>query len=97
MPKDFKSLLPAKFIHLLEHKLETGEITAEECKTVLKEFMLREFKRKQDEQSKNAWKNLVINFQSWAQSILKKLWDRSPTEATLGMEELAGTVRARRI
>lgn len=97
MPKDFKSLLPPKFIHLLEHKLETGEMTAEECKTVLKEFMLREFKRKQDEQSQNAWKNLVVNFQNRTQSFLKSFWDRPPTEPTISMEELAGTVLARRI
>lgn len=97
MPKDFKSLLPPRFIHLLEHKLETGEMTPEECKTVLKEFMLREFYRKKAEQSQNVWKNLVINFQSQSQSFLKKLWERSPAEPTLGMEELAGTVRARRI
>ena len=97
MPIDFKSLLPPKFIHLLEHKLETGEMTPEECKTVLKEFMLREFKRKQDEQSHDAWKTLVVNLQSQSQSFLKKLWGRSPAEPTLGMEELAGTVRARRI
>ena len=97
MPKDFKSLLPPRFIRLLEHKLETGEMTPEECKTVLKEFMLREFDRKKAEQSQNAWNNLVINFQNRAQSFLKKLWDRPPSEPTLGMEELVGTVRARRI
>ena len=97
MPKDFKSLLPAKFIHLLEHKLETGEMTPEECKTVLKAFMLREFDRKKAEQTQNAWKNLVINFQNRAQSFLKNFWDRPPTEPTISMEELAGTVRARRI
>ena len=72
-------------------------MTPEECKTVLKEFMLREFDRKKAEQSQNVWKNLVINFQSQSQSFLKKLWERSPAEPTLGMEELAGTVRARRI
>ncbi len=97
MPIDFKSLLPPKLIHLLEHKLETGEMTAEECKTVLKDFMLREFDRKKAEQSQNAWKNLVINFQNRAQQFLKNFWDRPPTEPTLGMEELAGTVRARQI
>jgi len=97
VPKDFKSLLPPKFIRLLEHKLKTGEMTPEECKTVLKEFMLREFDRKQVEQSQNTRKALVIKFQDRASSFLKKFWDGSPTEPTVSLEELVGTVRARRI
>lgn len=97
MPKDFKSLLPPGFIRLLEHKLETGEITPEECKIVLKELMLREFDRQQAEQSPNTWKILAIKFQNLAQSWLKKIMERPPAEPTIGMEELAGTVRVRRI
>jgi hypothetical protein len=77
--------------------METGEMTPEECKTVLKEFMLREFDRQQAEQPPNTWKVLVIKFQNLAQSWLKKILARSPAEPTISMEELAGTVRVRRI
>jgi hypothetical protein len=97
VPKDFRSLLSSKFIRLLEHKLETGSMTAEECQTVLKEFMLREFDRKQAEQSQDRWKFLASNFQNLAQSFLKKILQRSPAEPTISMNELTGTVRARQI
>ncbi len=97
MPKDFKSLLPPKFIRLLEHKLETGEMTDEECKTVLREFMLRESDRIQAEQAHHDRKALVTMLQNGSQSFLNKLWNRPPTESTISMEELIGTVRARRI
>lgn len=96
MPKDFKSLLPAKFIQLLEHKLETGTMTAEECQTVLKEFMLREFDRNQAEQSPDTWKLLMVKFQTLAQSFFSEILPRSPAEPTISVEELAGTIRARR-
>jgi hypothetical protein len=97
VPKDFKSLLPPKFIRLLEHKLKTGEMTSEECKTVLKEFMLREYDRKQAEQSTIDWKALVTKLKNRSKSFFKKLLDRPPTESSISMEELTGTVRARRI
>ena len=97
MPKDFRSLLSPKFIRLLEHKLETGTMTAKECQTVMKEFMLKEFDRKQAEQSQDRWKFLISNFQDLAQSFFKKILQRSPAEPTISMDELTGTVRARRI
>jgi hypothetical protein len=97
VPKDFKSLLPPKLIRLLEHKMETGEMAPEECKAVLKEYMLREFDRQQAGQSPNSGKALAMKFQNLAQSWLKKILERSPAEPTISMEELAGTVRVRRI
>lgn len=97
VPKDFRSLLSPKFIRLLEHKLETGTMTTEECQTVLKEFMLREFDRKQAKQSQDKWKFLVSNLQDLAQSFFKKILQRSPAEPTISMDELTGTVRARQI
>lgn len=72
-------------------------MTAEECKTVLKEFMLREFDRIRAEQSHIDWKALLIKLQNRSQSFIKQLLERQPAEATISMEELAGTVRARRI
>jgi hypothetical protein len=97
VPKDFRSLLSPKFIRLLVHKLETGAMTAEECQTVLKEFMLREFDRKRAEQSQDRWKFLASNLLNLAQSFFKKILQRSPAEPTISMDELTGTVRARRI
>ncbi len=80
MPKDFKSLLPRKFIRLLEHKLETGAMTPDECKAVLKELMLREFHRKQAERSHHARKFLADKIQNRAQLFLKKVLERAPAE-----------------
>jgi len=97
VPKDFKSLLPKKFIHFLEGKLKSGEMTPEECQTVLKEVMLREYELKQAEQPYFDWQALARNFLNWSQSSLIQLLEKKPTEATISMEELAGTVRTRRV
>lgn len=97
MSNDFRSLLSPKFVQFVEHKLETDTMTAEECQTVLKEFMLREFDRKQAEQSQDRWKLLISKLQNLAQFFFKKILQRSPTEPTISMDELTGTVRARQI
>ena len=97
MPKELKSVLPPKLIQLLEYKVEKGEMTDEDCKMVLKEFMLREFDRKQAELSLRTWQVLLLKLQNLIQFFLKKTLKRSPAEPTISMEELAGTVRARRI
>jgi len=94
VPKDFKSLLPPKFIRLLEQKLETGEMTGEECKEIIKEMMLREYEREQAEKpqiSKALASRLKVHFHSF----LKKLWHRPLAQPTIGMEELNGTMRSR--
>jgi len=97
MPKELKSVLPPKLIRLLEYKIEKGEMTAEDCKIILKEYMLREFDRKQAELFPSTWKALVIKFQNLAQPFLKKILTRPLAEPTISMEELSGTVRVRRI
>jgi len=97
VPKDFKSFLPPKLIRLLEHKVRTGEMTTGECQTVLKEFMLREFDRMQAEKTSNIWRTIAIKYHDRARSLLKKVRQRPPAEPTISMEELAGTVRTRRI
>ena len=80
----------------MQHKLKTGEMTSEECRAVLKELMLREFDRKQAEQSHNARKALVTKLQNRAQSFFKKFLDRRrvPAEPSINGEELAGSIRA---
>jgi polyhydroxyalkanoate synthesis regulator phasin len=95
MPKDLKSLLTPKFVRLIKHKLEKGEMTAEECQMVLKEFMLWEFDRKQAEQSHKTWS--VRKLQSQVQAFFDKVMTPTPAEPTISLEELAGTVRARQI
>ncbi len=97
MPKDLKSLLPPKLISLLEQKLEAGEMTPDECKEVLREMMLREYERIQEESSKINWKAQAARLQENIYSFIKKLKDRRPTEPSLGIEELAGTIRSRRL
>lgn len=97
MPKDFRSLLSPKFIRLLEHKLETGQITPEECKEILKDMMLREYDRTQAEKYQTNWKALASWFQNQSHTFIKKLWNRAPTEPTIGIEELSGTIRPRHI
>lgn len=97
MPKDLKSFLPPKLISLLEQKLEAGEMTPEECKEVLKEMMLREYERSQEESSHINWKAQAARFQDKVHSFIKKLKERRPTEPSLGVEELAGTIRSRRL
>jgi polyhydroxyalkanoate synthesis regulator phasin len=97
MPKDLKSLLTPKFVRLIKHKLETGEMTAEECQTVLKEFMLWEFDRKQAEQSHKTWNVLSSKLQSQVQTFFSKVMTRTPSKPAISMDELACTVRARRI
>lgn len=97
MPKNFKALLPQKFIRLLEHKLEIGEMTPEECKEIIKDMMLREYELKQAEKARVNWEALAFWFQDRCQSFFKQLWPRPPTESTLEIEELSGTVRPRHI
>ncbi|MDA0692752.1 MAG: hypothetical protein O3A78_04050 [Nitrospinae bacterium] len=97
MPKNFKTLLPPKFIRLMEHKLETGEMTPEECKEIIKEMMLREYELKQDEKQQINWEALAFWLQDRCQSFFKQLWTRPSTESTLEIEELSGTVRPRHI
>ena len=97
MPKKLKSVLPPKLIQFLEHKIEKGEMTDEDCKMVLKEFMLREFDRKQAELFPRPWQVLVLKLKNLTHFFLKKILKRSPAEPTISIEELAGTVRARRI
>jgi hypothetical protein len=92
VPKDFKSLLPPKFIRLLEHKLETGAMTPDECKSVLKELMLREFERKKVQQSHNSRKAMASKIQKRAQTFLKKVLERAPAEPANTMEGLIGKV-----
>jgi hypothetical protein len=97
MPKDLKSLLTPKFVRLIKHKLETGEMTTWECQAVLKEFMLREFDRKQAEQSHKTWNVLSSKLQSRVQTFFSRVMTRMPAEPAISMDELAGTVRARQI
>lgn len=97
MQKELKSVLPPKLIQLLEYKVEKGEMTDEDCKTILKEYMLREFDRKQAELSLRTWQVLLRKLQKLAQSFFKKILTRPPAEPTISMEELSGTVRVRRI
>lgn len=92
MPKDFKSFLPPKFIRLVEHKLETGELTSDECKSVIKELMLREFNRKQAEQTQSARKALATKIQNRAQTFLNKVLDRAPARSENTMEELVENI-----
>lgn len=97
MPKDLKSLLNPKFVRLIKHKLETGEMTDGECQTVLREFMLREFDRKQAGQSHKIWNVLSGKLQSRVQTFFDKVMTPMPAEPAISMDELAGTVRARQI
>jgi polyhydroxyalkanoate synthesis regulator phasin len=97
MPNKLKTVLPPKLIQLLENKVEKGEMTEEDCKAILKEYMLREFDRKQAELNPKTWQVLIIKLQNMTQAFLKKILKRPPAEPTISMEELAGTVRARRI
>ncbi len=97
MPKDLKSFLPPKLVHLLQQKLEDGEMTAEECKDVLKEMMLREYERSQEESSQINWKAQASKLQEKVHSFLKRFKERRPTEPSIGIEELAGTIRSRRL
>jgi hypothetical protein len=97
MPKELKSLLSPKFVCFIKHKLETGDMTTGECQTALKEFMLRELDRRQAEQSHDTWKTLTAKLQNRVQTFFNKVMTRSPAEPVISMDELAGTVRARRI
>ena len=97
MPNELKTVLPPKLIQLLEFKIKKGEMTDEDCKMVLKEYMLREFDRKQAELNPRPWQVLAMKLKLLIQFFLKKILKRSPAEPTISMEELAGTVRARRI
>jgi polyhydroxyalkanoate synthesis regulator phasin len=97
VPKNFKALLPPKFIPLMKHKLETGEMTPEECKEIIKEMMLREYELKQSETQHATWEDLAFWFQDRCQLFFSKLWNRSSTESTFEIEELTGTVRPRHI
>jgi len=72
-------------------------MTEEDCKAVLKEYMLREFDRKQAELFPKTWQVLLLKLQNLAQVFFKKILTRSPAEPTISMEELSGTVRVRRI
>ncbi|GJL77664.1 MAG: hypothetical protein NPINA01_06530 [Nitrospinaceae bacterium] len=97
MPTDFKSLLPPKFIPLLEHKLETGELSPEECKEIIKEMMLREYELTQSEKTGMNWKAWRNNLRKQCHAVFGKFRNRPPTEPTLGMEELTATIRPRQI
>ena len=97
MPKNFKTLLPPKFIQLMEHKLKTGEMTPEECKEIIKEMMLREYELKQSEKPQINWEALAFWFQDRCQSFFKKLWTRPSAESTLEIQELSGTVQPRHV
>jgi polyhydroxyalkanoate synthesis regulator phasin len=97
VPKNFKALLPPKFIQLLEHKLETGEMTPEECKEIIKDMMLREYELKQAEKAQVNWEALACWFQDRCQSFFNQLWNRPSSESTLELEELSGTIRPRHI
>lgn len=97
MSKDFKSLLSPKFISFLEHKLEAGEMTPEECKEILKEMMLREYEKGQAESTQVNWKIRAAWFHEKINSLRKKIFERQPAESSIGMEELAGTMRSRRL
>lgn len=94
MPKNFKSSLSPKSIRLLERKLETGEMTPEECKEIIKDLMLREYERKQAEKPRIS--NLAARWlKGQSRSLLKKLWNRPLAQPTIGMEELTTNLRPR--
>lgn len=97
MQTNFKTLLPPKFIRLMEHKLETGEMTPEECKEIIKEVMLREYELQQSEKSQDNWETLTFWFLDRCQSFFKKLWTRPSAESALKIDELSGTVQPRHV
>ena len=96
MQRKLRSLLNPQLVHLLEQKLESNEISPDECREVIKEMMLREYRRKQDENLPQKLRTKVNQIWDWFGEHGWKYPNRPPAEASLGYEEMAGTVRTRR-
>lgn len=84
-------------LRFLERKMRAGEISPEECKEVLKEMMLRAHRVQQAELASNKWKTWADGFRSKLIAGFGKFLTKPPSEPSLGMEELSGTIRSRRL
>ena len=84
-------------LEYLYYKLDEPRYTPEECKEILKDMMLREYDRTQAEKYQTNWKALASWLQNQSSTYIRKFWNRAPTEPTIGIEELSGTIRSRHI
>ncbi len=90
-----KTCLTPRNIQFLLKKLEAGEISAEECKEIIKRIMAQKHKHPNTVRENAPFQSAKTWLLNLGKKIRDKVLDLSPIDSSLNKEELLGMVRRR--